>query len=72
MFKTCPNCGRKGVLTSKKHIGSGCALAMVAGAAMDRENLTDHQIADRIGNADVDLLWDLMGPIVDKFEDGNL
>lgn len=65
--RTCPNCDRSFAdLTAAEHVDSGCVLGALVGVVRDRENVAVDQA--RIESMDVDGLWDLVGPVVDKVE----
>lgn len=64
-MKTCPNCS-----ASFPHPENGCALAMLISVISDRGTKTDAEIDALMTDCDVSALWDDLGPIVDKLENG--
>jgi hypothetical protein len=64
----CPNCGAD-IGADKTH-GDGCVLGALLEVVRDRGNLRERTVATRGRRCDVDALWDDLGTVVDKLEDG--
>lgn len=63
---TCPNCAGPVV----GHEENGCVLAALIGVVRDRGNHTELKIRQLHANANIDALWDQLGPIIDQLEEG--
>lgn len=63
---TCPNCGADVV----GHKENGCALATLIGVVRDRGNKTQAELHRLHADVDSDALWNDLGKIVDRLEDG--
>ena len=63
---TCPNCG----CPVEGHPNNACVLAALIGVVRDRENLTEDELLALHRNACVDVMWDDIGPILDRLEEG--
>ncbi len=62
----CPNCGH----SIQNHPNNGCVLHAFIGVLAERENLGRKKLDDLHAQADVDKLWEDLGPILDKLEAG--
>lgn len=64
---TCPNCSRP---MEKNHPIDVCLVAALFGVVRDRGNKTDDRIKKLMRDVNVDLLWDDLGPLIDRLEKG--
>lgn len=76
---TCPNCCQQELQFSKGitseaglfgHPDNSCALYLLAQQAYERETIEPAALFDLMVNCDPDALWDTLGPVVDRFENG--
>lgn len=65
--RMCPNCLTTAV---KHHPENGCVLAALIQVLREREELPERTLLSLHAKTDVDALWDDLGPILDKLEDG--
>lgn len=63
----CPNCNET-VRANAIHPENGCLLAVIARCVLDRGNVRLGAVNHELVNADVDRLWQQLGPIIDAFE----
>lgn len=63
----CPNCSTP----IDDHPENGCGLRMLVGVLQDRGYKTNEEIRKLFKDCDPDLLWVDLGPIADKFENGD-
>ncbi len=66
--RICPNCTISAV---KDHPEDGCVLAALIQVLREREELPERTLLALHAKTDVDALWDDLGPILDKLEDGS-
>jgi hypothetical protein len=64
----CPNCGK---VFTESHPENGCALALFATVVRDRGDLTQEQINKLVVNCDTDALWEYLGALISRFEEGD-
>jgi hypothetical protein len=67
MSPTCPNCGHE---LNEVHDACQCVLAVFASILEDREEIPGSAIDKRVEECNVDQLWNDLGPIIDKFQEG--
>lgn len=65
-MKKCPNCSEPVI----GHAENGCVLNTLVGIVRERGTRSDEEIEKLHAECDVDGLWNYMGEIVDKLEDG--
>ena len=63
----CPNCRED---LAKGHPGNGCVLGALFSCIADREGGRRRALMERLADVDECALWDDIGPIVDKLQDG--
>ena len=63
----CPNCGGN----VANHPEDGCVLAALIQVIRERQSMSEKELRKLHANADVDALWDDLGRIIDKLEEGN-
>ena len=63
---TCPNCGSP----VKTHPRNDCVLNALIGILHDRGNLSKKKLHVIHRKADTGVLWEDLGPILDRLEDG--
>ena len=66
---TCPNCNAQ---FTDEHPMDFCALGVLFSVLRDRENLDPETLNERLESADIDVLWERLGPLLDDLEAGNL
>jgi hypothetical protein len=62
----CPNCCAE----IDTHPRDECILYVFMTVLRDRGNLDDEQLAEIHANCAVDMMWDDIGPILDRLEEG--
>lgn len=62
----CPCCGEP----VEDHPDNGCVLNTLLGVLRDRGSLEEADILDLHAKCDVDALWQDLGRIIDRLEDG--
>lgn len=62
----CPNCYE----TVQDHPQNGCVLAALIQVVRERGSRTDAELLALHADANVDAMWDDIGPIIDRLEDG--
>lgn len=67
MSRACPNCCVNSV---EDHPENGCVLAALIGVIRDRADISDEQRQEIHATCDVDALWNDIGKIVDRLEEG--
>lgn len=65
----CPNCYDP-LNAGGMHESNGCVLIAFAELVRERGGHTPEQIAELVRRCNADRLWDVLGPIVDRFEEG--
>lgn len=63
---TCPNCTQPVV----DHPENGCVLAALIGVVRERGNKNEAELIELHADANVDALWDVLGPVIDGLEEG--
>ena len=76
VLRDCPNCGAKAL----NHPENGCILATLWRVIAERESASEEDgvlptdpaewLAERIATTDTDTLWDALGPVIDRLQDG--
>jgi hypothetical protein len=62
----CANCVR-----NHDEVDDICVLSVLVGVSLQsRQSITDEQAIDIIKNTNADMLWDDIGPIIDRLEEG--
>ena len=65
-MKNCPNCS----VPVKTHTHNGCVLHELMCVISDRGNLTKKEVRAIHAYVDADALWNDLGAIVDRLEEG--
>jgi len=65
--KKCPNCQERFHVV---HPENGCVLASLTQVVREREIVDEEKLLQLHENTDVSALWDDLGPIIDKLEEG--
>lgn len=63
----CPNCGNSPV---HGHPENGCILATMITVVRERGNKSEEELEELHAKTDVNALWNDLGPILDKLEEG--
>ena len=62
----CPNCGEP----KWPHPDSGCVLAALITVIDERGGTSQKRLKHLLYNANIDALWDRLGPVIDDLERG--
>ena len=66
-MRKCPNCAAHPVAD---HPANGCVLAALIQCIRDRGTVPERRLRDVHAHTDVDALWNDVGKIVDRLEEG--